>query len=804
MATPRIQLSQDTEARVREALSSLPAQQAAAGPGRQKRSARQFHDVYASVVAEGFTDAAVQEALLALVAQAADVTVSSVFDWLCINASAALPPKFSAGERHGSKGGTVTVLAAARADTDSSRRAAETFVPPVHAGAPSARCAATYDADKERAKEWVRRYMDEQESESEEEALPVDVQPHSDAPVQEQLDAARFEAQLAALTGTLQDQQSLARELCTAREAAKRAKAHADAAAQQAAGSIIRTIKEQLQRLNISEEECLSALDDVASVTAAAEPGAATNAGEEDLGSMFDEGAAALEPRAPKAPALRTVLSHAARRPPVATAKRSKPVAQVDLQLPKSILQQHCAKQQWPTPRFERLPAGPGGFSYAVTLTCDLPGRRGKRQQHTSTIELPGERVLWSSVEEAQNAVAARALYQLLPDQAMHRAFVAPYDGLWRSWEEAAACSGTNEVLDREAMIAAFIDELLAQQDAAAPAAAARPRGAAELDSGASVSAGVASASAAALPLPCKARERSLAKLAAELREQLVAREQSPAYAAIAAQRSSLPIAAVRADVAAALLASDTLVICGDTGCGKTTQVPQFMLDDAVLRGEGSECSIIITQPRRVAVMSVADRVAFERLEAAPGAPGASVGYQVRLDAASSDATQLLFCTAGILLRRLHSDPLLDGISHVVVDEVHERSLHTDLLLTILRDLSVRRSAVGKPCIKLVLMSATLDSSFFSGYLAGCPVVSAQGRSFPVTQHHLEHVYEMCDYLLPLDSAAAIRAPKQGRRLPVAKGDRQRAKLVEDGWVRQVCSVERHMLVLIPVSVAGR
>jgi ATP-dependent RNA helicase DHX29 len=284
-----------------------------------------------------------------------------------------------------------------------------------------------------------------------------------------------------------------------------------------------------------------------------------------------------------------------------------------------------------------------------------------------------------------------------------------------------------------------------------------------------------------AAPVPA-AHESAV--VSARLREQLVSRQRNPAYTDIMTQRASLPISLVRNDIAVALSSSDVLVVCGETGCGKTTQVPQYLLDDAIMRGNGASCSIVVTQPRRVAAMSVADRVAYERLEAAPGAPGASVGYQVRLDAARTSSTQLLFCTAGIMLRRLHGDPLLEGTSHVVVDEVHERSLQTDLLLTILRDLSVRRIAAGRPGIKVVLMSATVDASFFAGYLEGCPVVSAIGRSFPVEQHYLEDVYEACTYLLPLDSPAALRPPKNARKSLVPKGgDRQRAKLVEDGWV---------------------
>jgi ATP-dependent RNA helicase DHX29 len=810
----RVQISAETEARVRSVLGSLPAQQAEQTRPSQRNLRKRVLDVYASVAAQGFPDAAVQAALRAVVLGGADVSTSSVFDWLCINLPEALPSKFSAGERHGSKRGTVTVLAAARADADSgaSRPLAEADSGQVvelsqrssaRGSEPSA------SADREREKEWIRRYM-ERESSDEEELAGEDVTPHTDAAGQEQLETARMQAHLAALTDTWENRQSLAQELDKAREDAKHAKAQLDAAGQQRAGAVIRAIKEQLQRLGITEEECLGAL----CATADAEPaddedGAAagsalrmrvatdvTEADEEAFASLFDESAAVSEPCVPRAPALCTILSRAARQPAGAGAKRGKPAARAAAeaqQLPKGVLQQHCARQQWPAPRFERVAAGPSGLCYSVTLTCSLPARRGKRQMHTVTVELPGGRASsWSSVEEAQNAVATRALYQLLPDQALHHVLPAPYSCLWREWEEAAARSGVDEVLDRDALVASFVDNLLAELDAGVVGAAHGERLRSGDTAGSSVAvsqlAQMGAAPNTAQPQPATAATlRSAAAQLAHLRAQLLAREQSPAYADIAAQRSSLPIAAVRSDIAAALHASDALVVCGETGCGKTTQVPQFLLDDAIASGDGAACSIIITQPRRVAVMSVADRVAFERLEAAPGAPGASVGYQVRLDAARSAATRLLFCTAGILLRRLHSDPLLEGTSHVVVDEVHERSLQTDLLLTILRDLPARRLAAGRPGLKLVLMSATLDATFFSHYLGGCSVVSALGRSFAVAQHYLEDVYELCAYLLPLDSPAALRPPKNAAHLPFAKGDRRSAKIVEDGWVRVMC-----------------
>ena len=132
-----------------------------------------------------------------------------------------------------------------------------------------------------------------------------------------------------------------------------------------------------------------------------------------------------------------------------------------------------------------------------------------------------------------------------------------------------------------------------------------------------------------------------------------------------------------------------------DTGCGKTTQVPQLVLDDLIYQNRGAETNIICTQPRRISAIGVAERIAQERCERI----GETSGYSIRLESKRSKSTRILFCTTGVLLRRLQCDPDLAAVSHVFVDEVHERDLNTDFVLIILKDLLLRRKA-----LKLVLM----------------------------------------------------------------------------------------------------
>ena len=164
----------------------------------------------------------------------------------------------------------------------------------------------------------------------------------------------------------------------------------------------------------------------------------------------------------------------------------------------------------------------------------------------------------------------------------------------------------------------------------------------------------------------------------------------------------------------------------GETGCGKTTQLPQFVLESELgAAGNASVTSVVCTQPRRISAVSVAARVAHERGEAL----GRSVGYQIRLEARRSSETKLLFCTTGVLLRRLAAEPTLASVSHVFVDEIHERGMNEDFLLVVLRDLLPRR-----PDLKIVLMSATLDAELFAGYFGGAPLAHIPGFTHPVRE----------------------------------------------------------------------
>lgn len=189
---------------------------------------------------------------------------------------------------------------------------------------------------------------------------------------------------------------------------------------------------------------------------------------------------------------------------------------------------------------------------------------------------------------------------------------------------------------------------------------------------------------------------------------------------------TALPIWNIHADILRALQGGHRLVLVAPTGSGKTTQVPQMLLD----AGIAGEKMIVVLQPRRVAARSVATRVAWER----GGQLGAEVGYQIRFDDHTSLGTRICFVTEGILLRWLQEDRSLGNIGAVVFDEFHERNLLSDVALALVKHLQQTQ----RPDLAMVVMSATLDAEPVAAYLDQCPILTSEGRSFPVEVGYLK------------------------------------------------------------------
>nr|CCA19937.1 ATPdependent RNA helicase putative [Albugo laibachii Nc14] len=224
----------------------------------------------------------------------------------------------------------------------------------------------------------------------------------------------------------------------------------------------------------------------------------------------------------------------------------------------------------------------------------------------------------------------------------------------------------------------------------------------------------------------------------------------NPKFKAIQEARSSLPAAQTKSQFLDYLNANQVVMVSGQTGCGKSTQIPQFILENCLANRKDEGIEIVCTQPRRIAAIGVASRVADERMESL----GDVVGYQIRMDSKRSDRTKLLFCTTGILFRRLMHDRLLDNVGYILVDEVHERAVDTDLLLAVLRDLLPKR-----PDIRIILMSATMKESLFVSYFSGkpVPVMHIPGFTYPVKTYYLEDMINSFAYRLTSHKLDKIR-----------------------------------------------
>ncbi|KAF2190131.1 ATP-dependent RNA helicase A [Zopfia rhizophila CBS 207.26] len=221
------------------------------------------------------------------------------------------------------------------------------------------------------------------------------------------------------------------------------------------------------------------------------------------------------------------------------------------------------------------------------------------------------------------------------------------------------------------------------------------------------------------------------------------AKQGTPAQQRMLNVRQSLPAWKLRETIVNTVKQCQVCIISGETGSGKSTQSVQFILDDLIQRQFGEVANIICTQPRRISALGLADRVADERCSQV----GDEIGYAIRGESKHRPGmTKITFVTTGILLRRLQtsggsSDDVvaaLADVSHVVVDEVHERSLDTDFLLVLLRDILRRRKD-----LKVILMSATLEADVFETYFKDVgPVgrVEIEGRTYPVEDFYVDDI----------------------------------------------------------------
>ncbi|KAK9888068.1 hypothetical protein WA026_000343 [Henosepilachna vigintioctopunctata] len=204
-------------------------------------------------------------------------------------------------------------------------------------------------------------------------------------------------------------------------------------------------------------------------------------------------------------------------------------------------------------------------------------------------------------------------------------------------------------------------------------------------------------------------------------------------------KRKCLPAFSKKNQILKLIEDNQIVLISGDTGCGKTTQIAQFILDEYIMSYKGSVCKIVCTQPRRISATSVAERVASERAESL----GCSCGYQIRMEKQlPRKYGSILFVTTGIIIRVMENDPTLNNISHLILDEIHERDINSDLMLSLVKILINKRKD-----LKVILMSATLNEKRFKEFFDYCPQIVIEGLTHHVEEYFLEDVVDRLNYV---------------------------------------------------------
>ncbi|TWW66437.1 ATP-dependent RNA helicase dhx29 [Takifugu flavidus] len=386
--------------------------------------------------------------------------------------------------------------------------------------------------------------------------------------------------------------------------------------------------------------------------------------------------------------------------------------------------------------------------------------------------------ILTEDSMQAQHLAATLALYNLVKGQSVHQLLPPTYRDVWLEWrdseqqKEEASRTAANK--PRDQFISRLLTRLKQQQNQSCPQGSPS-RGQLGGSRSGDEEPEESWENLAALDIQEEGEEEGKtgkrggkkegAGLFEASRQLFKKLKKSPLAQKLQAEREQLPVFQNRHRILEALQRHSVVVVAGETGSGKSTQIPQFLLEELLTGGrEAQPCNIVVTQPRRISAMSLACRVSQELgCDDGPGSKSSLCGYQIRMENLSGDWTRLLYCTTGVLLRKLQHDRHLSSLTHIIVDEVHERSVQSDFLLTILKDVVMRRSD-----LRLILMSATVDCHKFSNYFNRCPVITIPGRTFPVEVSHLEDIVEETGYVLEKDSEYSQKILEEEEEITVS------------------------------------
>uniref|UniRef100_A0A0E0P9C1 Probable ATP-dependent RNA helicase spindle-E n=1 Tax=Oryza rufipogon TaxID=4529 RepID=A0A0E0P9C1_ORYRU len=768
-AAPRLQISSENERRLRRLLlnsgataapAPAPADAPAARAESREQKARRLRGVYDKLSLEGFSSAQIEQALSALSDSA---TFESALDWLCFNLPGdELPLKFSSGTASSSGAGplgtegSVKVVSTAKDNwVPQSRESEEVQGSNERLEIIISRRReedVTLDDGRSSQAAWIRQYMEQQEEEDDvnsndsytwEDHCPPSLETAEAKPSRRKKKGKQAKSS----SGNSKEDLSSSDNVFPNSDIAN---AEGDLVDSGATGKKCES-PVHMDGGSSLEKKMSKDVDETSTKEVEEE--------EVELDNLFFEDSSAWEAVAPEILKQQKIekLSHDG---------YGHLLGNIDDiwkkgdsgKMPKAVLQKFCQKLGWEAPKYSKISEKDRKFIYAVNVLRGSTGRGKSRKAGGLTkVELTEQDKEYASVEEAQNRVAAFALYQFFADLSLRQLLIEPYASLVLRWQEGELSSSSSRVMDTEdSRRAGFVDKLLDMDANTTPHQVEDASdGATSVDSR-SIEDSYSVHEKKETYLVNRTGSRSAEQVESTvLKKHLENKMKQSSYLKMLEARASLPISRFKDHFLQLLKENDVIVVCGETGCGKTTQVPQFILDDMIESELGGYCSIVCTQPRRIAAISVAERVSSERCESSPGSKDSLVGYQVRLDSARNERTKLLFCTTGILLRKLSGNNDLSDVTHVVVDEVHERTILGDFLLIVLKSLVEKRSNQPGRKLKVILMSATVDSSLFARYFGDCPVINVEGRTHPVSSHFLEDVYEKMEYCLALDSPAS-------------------------------------------------
>ncbi|KAI9253572.1 P-loop containing nucleoside triphosphate hydrolase protein [Sporodiniella umbellata] len=402
---------------------------------------------------------------------------------------------------------------------------------------------------------------------------------------------------------------------------------------------------------------------------------------------------------------------------------------------PKDILFDYCKKQNLNKQNFASKEVSPGMWRSALTIG-------------NLSFELPEGTVAESRLS-AENLVAAHGLFGLESNSSVYQLMHISYKDLWAEWLEDKILKVDGPRIENDKNRLAVLKDLViksyesCKNKSKSNEASDRNTDQKEKHNHTNT-----------------ANEKQETKKTAifnSSQKKFLQRLDTKEYLDMKANRASLPVTAYRDDILGLVKNNQVVIISGETGCGKSTQVPQFLAEDLLMTNTNKKGLVICTQPRRISALSIASRVSLEMGDAqrSVGFKDSLVGYQIRLESKFSEGNVLMYCTTGILLQRLQSDLTLKDVTHVIIDEVHERTIESDFLLIMLRQLCQLR-----PDLKIILMSATVEAQRFSAYFDHCPVIAVPGRTYPVQVHFLEDVVERIGYVLEEDSKFSIKKHK--------------------------------------------